>query len=791
MTAAVVLTVGLGIGATTATFGVVNTVLIKPLPYPESDALVRIVHSIGGVDQPYFSDAIYSAYVDNAQAFQDLGVWMPGETVTITGHADPEEVRTLTASHGLGITLGVRPAIGRWFSTADDRPGAPDTVIITNGYWNRRFAGDAAVLERALTINGRSTQIIGVMPPDFRFDSDFEMLLPLRIDPGAPTPGFRLLGVARLKAGVTLAQANADVARMFPIWLKNPTVRARWAPALRPLKQDVVGDVGRTLWVLLGAIGIVLLMACANVANLLLVRGDARQQEFAVRTALGASWTRIARQLLVESLTLALFGGALGVALAYSGLQVLLKIAPTNLPRLSEISIDPVVVGFAVTLSLLSGLLFSLIPILKHAGPRLVDALAAGGRGLSLTRQRARSQQVLVAAQMALALVLLLSAGLMIRSFQQLRGVDPGFRDPEHIQTFVISVPAAMIAESERVTRIQHGVLEKIVAIPGVASAAFTTRVPMGSDRSSTALTVEGATNDGQTPPNRQIKIVSPGLFRTLDIPLVDGRDFAWTDVYDKRRVAIISENLARELFGSTTAALGKRVHEYYDKAAPWLEVVGVAGDVRDDGADQPAPATIYWPAQPDERLLSMSGYQSRRVTVVVRTERAGTQDLLKELREAVWSVSATLSLAQVRTLDEVYGQSMARASFTLVMLAIGAAMALLLAISGMYGVVAYAVSRRRREIGIRLALGAQPADVRRLFMRRGLGLAAVGVAIGLGIAAGVTRLMQSLLFGIDPLDPITFAATPVVLAGAAALATYLPVRRAMALDPVETLRTE
>jgi len=787
----VVLTLGLGIGGTTAIFSVVNGVLIKPLPYPESDALVRIVHSIGGIDQSYFSDAIYLAYVDNAQAFQDLGVWSPGETATITGQADPEEVRTLTASRGVLTTLRVRPEIGRWFSTADDTPRAADTVIITSGYWHRRFAGDRSVLERALTINGRSHQIIGVMPPDFRFDNEFEIVLPLRIDRGAPTPGFRLLGVARLKPGVTLAQANADVTRMLPIWLKNPAVRARWAPALRPLKQDVVGDVGRTLWVLMEAIGVVLLMACANVANLLLVRGDARCQEFAIRTALGASWTRIARQLLVESLTLALLGGALGAALAYGGLHVLVRIGPSNLPRLSEISIDAVVVGFAVTISLISGLLFALIPILKHAGPRLVDALGAGGRGISPTRERGRSQQVLVAAQMALALVLLLSAGLMIRSFQALRSVEPGFTEPEHVQTFTISIPASMVAEPERVTRIQHEVLEKIVTIPGVPSAAFTTRVPMGSDRSSTALTVEGVADDGQTPPNRQVKIVSPALFRTLGVSLVTGRDFTWTDVYDKRPVAIVSENLARELFGSTAGAVGRRVREYYDRKAPWLEIVGVAGNVHDDGADRPAPETIYWPAQPDERLLSMSGYQSRRVTVAIRTDRAGTQDLLNQVREAVWSVNATLPLAQLRTLDEVYRQSMARTSFTLVMLAIAGTMALLLGISGIYGVVAYAVSRRRREIGIRLALGAQAADIRRLFMQRGLVLGAIGVAIGLGSAAGVTRLMQALLFGIDPLDPITFAATPVVLAGAAVLASYLPVRRAVALDPVETLRAE
>jgi putative ABC transport system permease protein len=274
VTGVVVLTLGLGIGGTTAIFSVVNGVLIKPLPYPESDALVRIVHSIGGIDQPYFSDAIYFAYVDNAQAFQDLGVWSPRETATITGQGDPEEVNTLTASRGVLTTLRVRPEIGRWFSTADDTPRAADTVIITSGYWHRRFAGDRNVLEQALTINGRSHQIIGVMPPDFRFDNEFEIVLPLRIERGAPIPGFRLLGVARLKPGVTLAQANADVARMLPIWLENPAVRAQWAPGLRPLKEDVVGDVGRTLWVLMGAIGVVLLMACANVANLLLVRGD-------------------------------------------------------------------------------------------------------------------------------------------------------------------------------------------------------------------------------------------------------------------------------------------------------------------------------------------------------------------------------------------------------------------------------------------------------------------------------------------------------------------------------------
>ncbi len=794
--AAAVVTIALGIGGTTAIFSVVNGVLINPLPYPDPDGLVRIVHAIGGTDQPYFNDAIYATYTENTQTFQDLGVWSPGATATVTGQGDPEEVRTLTASQGVLTTLGVRPEIGRWSSKADDTPGAPDTVILSNGYWHRRFGGDRAVLERGLTINARPHQIIGVMPAEFRFGGEPDLILPLRIDRGRLIPAFRLLGVARLKPGVTLAQANADAARILRIWLVNsgqndPVFQARYGPSLRPLKQDVVGDVGRTLWVLMGAIGVVLLMACANVANLLLVRADARRQEFAIRAALGARWTRVARQLLAESLTLAVLGGALGVGLAYGGLRVLVAIGPSNLPRLSEISIDAVVLGFALTVSLVSGLLFGLIPILKYARPRLADAVAAGGRGASLTRERQRSQQVLVAVQMALAMVLLVSAGLMIRSFQALRRVDPGFTEPQRVQTFRISIPAAVVADPERVTRMQHDVLNKIAAIPGVASAAFTTRLPMGSDRSSAALTAEDKADDGRTPPNRQVKVVSPGMFQTLGTPLVAGRDFTWTDLYDKRDVALISENLARELWGSPAAALGKRIREYYGAGGPWREIVGVAGDVYDDGAHQRPPATVYWPARLHAELFGVSRYQPRRVSVAIRTERAGTESLLTHVRDAVWSVHATLPLAQVRTLGEVFGQSMAQTSFTLVMLAIAGTMALLLGIFGLYGVLSYAVSQRRREIGIRLALGAQARDILGLFMRRGFVLASIGVAIGLAGAAGFTRLMGSLLFGISPLDPITFTAMPIMLAAAAVLASYLPARRAVAVDPVETLRAE
>jgi predicted permease len=792
---AAILTLALGIGATTTVFSIVSGVLLRPLPYPRSDALVRIVHSIGGINQPYFSDAIYLTYADNAQAFLDVGVWSPEATATVTGLGDPEEVRVLKASRSVLTTLGVQAALGRWFTADDDAPGSPDVVMLAHGYWQRRFGGDRNALARAITIDGRPHQIVGVMPAGFRFGGEHDAVLPLRINRAAPSPAFRLVGVARMKPGVGLPQASADVARILHIWFENakvnPAVRTRWAPAPRLLKQDVVGDVGTALWILMAAIAVMLLMACANVANLTLVRADARRRELSVRAALGASRSRIARQLLTESLVLAFAGGALGVGLAYGGVRALTAIEPTSVPRLSEIAVDARALGFALAITMLSGVLFGLAPIVKHRKFSSPQALGAGGRGDGPTRERQRFQQALVAAQIALALVLLVAAGLMIRSLHTLRQIDPGFTTPEHLQTFTVSIPATLVREPEHVTAMQHELVNRIGSLPGVVSTAFTTRVPMGADRSSSALTIEGRPDDGRTPPNRQIKIVSPGVFQTLGTRLLAGRDFGWADLHERRNVAIVSEQLAREAWGHPEAAIGKRFREYYDRLSPWWEVVGVVGDVHDDGADLPAPATVYWPAHPRQRMFGLAGYQTRRVTVVVRTERAGTDGLLHQVRESISSVNAALPLAEVDTLDDVYRRSMARTSFTLVALAIAAGMALLLGISGVYGVIAYAVSQRRREIGIRLALGAEARHVRRLFVRRGLAVVAVGLAIGVGAAVAAARVMRSLLFGIEAVDPLTFAAMPLVLAVVAGLASYLPARRAMSVDPIETLKAE
>ena len=795
--AAAIVMLALGIGSTTAIFSVVKAVLINPLPYPNADALVRIAHNIGGIDQDYFNDAIFLTYAEHAQAFESVGVWTPESTgVTVTGQGEPEEVRALNASRGLFTTLGVQPEIGRWFSVEEGAPGGPDTVMLGAGYWRRRFGGDPAVVGRSIVINGRPHQIVGVMPARFTFGGESDVMLPLRINPARPVPFFYLNGVARMKPGVTLAAATADIPRVLEIYFdtyKANTKRAvRWVPIPAPLKEVVVGDVGPTLWVLMGTIVIVLVMACANVANLLLVRAESRRQEFAIRAALGARWTRVARALLVESMVLAVIGGALGLTIAYAGLRIMVAVEPANVPRLSEISIDPTVVMFAIAITLLCGVCFSLIPIAKYFGPRFAGAIGVGTRGVSLTRERQRSQYALVAMQMALALLLLVGSGLMVRSFQALRNVEPGFARPQSVQAFTITIPPSVIADLEGVLRLQRDVLDKVAALPGVTSVAFTTRLPMDpDDRWSAALAHEDKPHDGQAaPPNRQVKVVSPGSFQTFGTPIIAGRDYTWTDLEELREVAIVSESLAREVWGSPQAALGKRIRQFYgSQQAPWREIVGVAGDVYDDGVYLRPPATVYWPGRLNEKVFA--GYQPRRVSMVVRTDRAGTESLLGELQQAVWSINPGLPLARPTTLDVLYDRSMSRTSFTLAMLAIAGGMALLLGVCGIYGVIAYAVAQRRREIGIRMALGAQAHQIRAMFLRRGLLVATVGLLAGLGAAVASTPLMQAILFGVEPLDPITFATMPVVLTVAAVLATYLPARRAMLIDPVETMRAE
>jgi predicted permease len=810
------LTLAIGIGANSAVFSVVNSVLLRPLPYPKAEQLVALRQVAPGAaglasfaDGLLLSPSMFFTYAEQNRTFQSLGVWV-NATANVTGLAEPEQVRTVLVSDGALETLGVPPAVGRRLSHADQVPqsrgafgfmGRSTAVMLSYGYWQRRFGGDRSAIGRHITVDSQPREIVGVMPQGFRFvNSDFDLIVPLAFDRSRVIlAGFGFQGIARLKPGVAIAQANADLARLLPVWMNswtngpgsNGKVYEQWRikPAIRSLKEEVVGSVGDTLWVVMGTIGLVMLIACANVTNLLLVRAEVRQQELALRAAIGAGRGRIVRSLLVESVMLGVMGGVLGVGLAYWGLRFLVAIGPANLPRLAEISIDPRTLAFTLLLSVLSGLFFGLIPALKYAGPRLSAALQSAGRTASLSRERHRVRNLLVVAQVAMALVLLVSAGLMIRTFQALRTVDPGFTHAEQLQTMRISIPPSLLLEPQRITRTQNEIVDKAAAIPGVTSVAFASQMPMegyGSDWD--AIYAQDKTyTDGQIPPLRFFKHVSPAYLHTIGTRLIAGRELTWTDVYGLRPAAMVSENLARELWGSPSAAIGKRISEF--GGPPWSEVIGVVQDVRENGIQEKAPETVYWPTMMPNMYGPGPVGAMFTATFAVRSRRAGTEGFLNQLRQAVWSVNSSLPLATVRTMQEVYDQSLARTSFTLVMLAIAGAMALLLGVIGIYGVIAYAVSQRRREIGIRVALGAQQGELQRMFVRYALGLAGIGVALGLAAAMGLMRLMKSLLFGISPVDPLTYTVVPVVLVAAAALASYLPARKAAAVDPVETLR--
>lgn len=821
-TAVVLVTLAVGIAVNTAVFGVLNSVLLKPLPYPRAEELVALRLMAPGAlgsssaDALSLSPSMYVTYAAQNRVFQSLGVWV-ATISTVTGLAEPEQVRVIGITDGVLEAFNVPPAAGRWLLPGDQvgatRPPpavirATTTVMLSYGYWQRRFAGDRSVIGRTITMDSRPREIVGVMPQGFRIvNTEADLIFPLAFDPGRITlGGFNYQGVARLKPRITIAQANADIARMVPIWMNswsdgpgtNPRLYETWkiTPDLHPLKEEVVGNVRDVLWAVMATIGLVMLIACANVANLLLVRAEVRQRELSVRAALGAGRGRIVRGLLVESVLLGLVGGALGVGLASVSVRVLLAVGPANLPRMNEISLDAGTFGFTAVLSLASSVLFGLIPALKYTGPRISAALPSIGRTASVSRERHRVRSVLVVVQVAIALVLLVSAGLMIRTFQSIRTVEPGFTQPEQLQILRIFVAGSLVPDAERVTRLQNNIQDVLSSIPGVTSAAFGSAMPMEGFGLNLGVLNWGVvhTDDRVDPasdnsPSRVFKYASPGFFRTAGTRLVAGRDMTWTDVYDLRPVVMISENLARELWGTPRAAIGKRVRQ--DLGSPWHEVIGVVQDVRENGVYQPPPPTVYW-APLSAYVNATAGRPNaiRQVTFIVRSARTGTEGFLNQVRQAVWSLNPNLPVSP-RTMREVYDQSLARTSFTLVMLAIAASMALLLGVVGIYGVISYAVSQRRREIGIRAALGGQQRELKGMFVRHGLVLAGIGVVIGLGAAAGLTRFLSTLLYGITPLDPVTYLVVPVVLVTATVLASYLPARRAAAVDPVEALKAE
>jgi predicted permease len=804
-TVVAVLVLSLGIGASVAIFTLVDAIVLSPLPFEEADRLIAIGHSARGLG---LQDARQCAawhlnYEEENQVFQDIGMWTTGSTA-VTGGGSPDVVSFMQTTSGVFRALRLDPVLGRSFTAEDEVPDAPDVLLLSYGYWQSRFGGDPGVLHQTLEINGRSWEIGGVMSPSLRYlGIDPDLIVPMRFDRETLFVGnIGQNGVARLKDGVTLEQAKADMARVLPMaWEKFPggpvastSAPSDFAPIVRTLKDALVGSAADLLWILLGGATIVLLIAVANVASLFLIRAEAKETEMAVRAAIGADRGRVAWEFVKESLLLGLLGGVVGLGLAWVCLRILIATSLAELPRLQEVGISPSVLLFTAAVSVGGGLFLGLVPVFRRGRFGLVDALKQGGQGAMRGRDRRRAQNALAVTQMALTLVLMVASGLMLRSFLALREVEPGFENPSNVLALRISVPFTLIEDGEQAASTLEAIARRFAEIPGVSSVGMATAIPMDGSGNVNPFYVDGVTTPGEgAPPMRRHKWVGEGYFETLRIPLLAGRAFSWTDVHDRFPGAIISESLARAYWGSPEAALGQRVAARPEPVR-WHEVVGVAADVRDDGMDQEPPLMVYWP---QVTLAFWEGSEAdevqtwRTMGYAIRSDRVGTPDLLRDVRDAVWEINPNLPLRAVSPLDDLMARSVERTSSTMILLLIAGGVALILGVVGVYGVTAYAVARRSRELGMRIALGAQKRAVMGMVLRQGFTLAVIGVAIGLLLALGLTGLMSTLLYGVSPLDPFTFVLVAIGLIGVALVASYLPARRAAGVDPMNALRVD
>jgi putative ABC transport system permease protein len=793
-TAAAVLALALGIGASAAVFSVVNSVLLRPLPYMDAEQLVVILHRAKNPVAP----ANYLDWRRESRAFEDMGaaeLWAPN----LTGRAEPEKLWALRMTPSMFPVLGVPPLLGRAFLPSEGEPGSDHVIILSHRLWQRRFMGDASVIGRSVMLDGEPYTVVGVMPEDFRFApfwaTQTELWAPLALSQRAANRGGSSLRVfARLAPGVPLGQAQAEMATIADRLDKEYPGTNRDVTVLS-LTEKVVGDVRPALLVLLVAVGFVLLIACANVAHLLLARAAARQRELAVRTALGASRSRIIRQLLTESSLLALTGGALGIALATTAVRVLVALSPGSIPRVETIALDGRVLAATVILSLLTGVAFGLVPALHRERRDLADALRDSSRGSTGGVERTRLRDILVASEFALALVLLVGAGLMIRSFQALQSVDPGF-DPRNVLTAVVTVTGTKEEDPRRRAAFFQELVGKVAALPGVESASAINHLPLAGDMWGWPFVVEGRPlpKPGEMT-TAAYRVVLPGYFRTMRIPILRGRDVTDRDRLDAPGVVVVNEEMASRQWPGEDA-LGKRISLDTEGRGPWLTVVGVAKNaVRGEWTAEPEEE-VYLPYLQTRSYLEERSSWIAYLTLVLRTRcpkapACDAAELVPPLREAVRSLEPNAPLSEVQTMEQVVRSETARTRFNLALLATFAAVALILAALGIYGVMSYSVSRRTHEIGIRMALGARRGDVLRLVVLQGMVVALAGAVVGLLGALALTRFMTSLLYKVGSTDVATFVAVPVVLAGVALAASYLPARRATRIDPLLALRHE
>jgi putative ABC transport system permease protein len=800
-TAVAVLTLALGIGANTAIFSVVNSVLLRPLQYEDPDQLVFIYDFAPGFFIPKLGlmQAEFLRLRGEARTLERVAAYAP-TTFTLTGAGEPERVSSGRASGDFFPALGVTLDFGRTFELEEEPEGRRNVVILSHGFWQRKYAADRGVLGQALTLDGQSYTIVGVLPQGFKSplelqsEQAIELWVPPGYSPANPCCSHNLNVVARLRGGQTLRQAQSEIAAVIA-GVKSDYPEAypkEWSKEtlIKPLHQEIVGDLSRALWVLLAAVGFVLLIACANVANLMLARSEMRASEIAIRTALGAGSARIVRQLLVESLLLAMVGGGAGLLLARWGLSLLPALGAEHLPRLQEITLDHWTLGFTLVMSLLTGVVFGLAPAFHAVKFDLNTSLKAGGRA-STAKGFSRLRNALVIAEVALSLVLLTGAGLLIRSFWRLQHVDTGFRS-EQLLTLRLFSPASTYPNALKISSFYDSLLERVRSLPGVEHAAAASGVPIGSRNAATFLQIEGQPAERITDKAAEFRVVTPGYFRTMGVRLVRGRFLEDSDQQQTVTVAVVNETMARTYWPNEDP-LGRRLRlldsDPERASTVFMSVVGVVADMKTSSLTDAAGHEVFVPLR--QRAAAVAGMgDPQQMTLAVRTS-GEPQQLIKSIRQEVWALDPDIPITDVQTMEQILATVTVQRRFNTILLGIFAAVALLLASIGIYGVLAYSVTQRRHEIGIRMALGAQSGDVRRLVIAHGMKLAFAGVMIGLVGALALTRLMENLLFGIGTADPATFAAVLLLLPLVALMACYVPACRATNVDPMVALRHE
>ena len=786
-TAVAVIALALGIGANTAIFSVVNTVLLRPLPYKTPEQLVMVWEDASkhGYPQDTPAAANFVDWRDQNSVFTGMAA-IADMNFNLTGAGDPERLKGREVSANLFPLLGVDPQLGRVFDAAEDQPGAQRVALLSHRLWQRRFGGDQNIIGKVLTLNNEGYTVVGVMPARFQFPAnDDELWVPIAFTPQEAANRNRhyLQVVARMKPGVTLEQAQSEMTTIGArLEQQYPQSNADLGVAVTSLHEYLVGDIKPALLVLLGAVGLVLLIACANVANLLLARAAIRQKEIALRVALGARRWRLLRQFLTESVLLSALGGVAGLVIAYAGLLLLRAFIPQNISQAREISLDLKVLGFTLGVSLLTGLIFGLAPAIQAMRFNQSETLKEGGRDSVTGRSGKRLRGLLVTAEVAVSLVLLIGAGLLINSFLRLRNIDPGF-DAGNLLTMKIELPEPKYAEFEKRTAFYSDLVQRVQALAGVRSAAVTTNLPLYRQGNSISVRIEGRPDP---PPGQELivvtRVISPGYFDTMSIPLLAGRQLSDQDTENTPNAIVISETMAHR-FWPGEDAVGKRISAGRVRTdADWIQVVGVVKDVRQFELNAAPRPQMY--------LSYRQGGFFAPEDLVVRTD-VEPASLAATVRKTVWEIDKDQPVSDIRTMDEILAESIARQRFSMLLLGVFAGVALLLAAVGIYGVMSYSVAQQTHEIGIRMALGATTGAVLKMAVGYGLKLVVAGVVIGLIAAFALTRLMSTLLFGVTPTDPATFAIISLLLVVVAGVASYVPARRATKVDPLIALRYE